>query len=240
MPDSFTLAVPGHAELRLSTSSGKITVVAEERDDVLVEGGVRSPDDVERDPIGRMRLTSARGGASDLQLRCPTGTDLVVGTISGHADLRGRFGVVRITTVSGSVEAEAADELDVRSISGSIRVESCASGCLLRTKSGRTEIGRARDAEISTISGKIRLDEASGTVRAQTVSGSIEIGTERDGDVGVQTMSGSVRVAVPEGVRPHTRLRSLSGRPRSDCEEGSDCQIAVRSLSGSIEVVRRP
>lgn len=238
MPESFSLSIPGHAELRLNTSSGKVLVVAEERDDILVERGVSSPDDVERDATGRLRMTSARGGSADLELRCPAGTDLVAGTISGSVELRGRFGVVRVTTVSANVDADAADELDVRSISGSIRVELCAGGCLLRTKSGRTEVGKARDARVSTISGEISIDETTGTVRAQTVSGSIDIGTERDGDVAVQTMSGSVRVAVPDGVHPHTRLRSLSGRPRSECEEGSDCRIAVRSLSGKIEVVR--
>jgi hypothetical protein len=50
-------------------------------------------------------------------------------------------------------------------------------------------------------------------------------------------MSGSVRVAVPQGIRPSTRLRSLAGRPRCDCPEGEDCRITVKSLSGKIEVV---
>jgi DUF4097 and DUF4098 domain-containing protein YvlB len=99
------------------------------------------------------------------------------------------------------------------------------------------EVGHARDAQLSTISGTISLEETTGKVRAQTVSGSVDVGTERDGNVAVQTMSGSVRVAVPSGVRPHTRLLSMTGRPRVECEEGSDCQIAVRSMSGRIEVV---
>jgi hypothetical protein len=65
----------------------------------------------------------------------------------------------------------------------------------------------------------------------------VEIGTRRDGEVSVQTMSGSVRVAVPPGVRPNARLRSLAGRPRLACERGDDCRVEVQSLSGSIEVV---
>jgi hypothetical protein len=51
-------------------------------------------------------------------------------------------------------------------------------------------------------------------------------------------MSGAVRVAVPPNARPATRLRSLSGRPRSEPEPGNDFEIAVQSLSGRIEVVR--
>ena len=231
------LSVPGHTELHLSTSSGRVLVTAEDRSDVVIEAGAPSEDRIDRDATGRIRLTSARGGSADLELRCPSGADLVVGTLSGHVQLQGQLGAVRVTTVSGNVEVGRAEELDVRSISADIKVERCAGECLLRTKSGRTEIGSARDARVSTISGRIRLDESTGTVRAQSVSGTVEVGTQRDGDVAVQTMSGAVRVAVPEGVRPHTRLRSLSGRPRCDCEEGSDCQIAVQSLSGKIEVV---
>ena len=65
----------------------------------------------------------------------------------------------------------------------------------------------------------------------------MELGTQGKGDVAVQTLSGSVRVEVPPDVRPSARLRSLSGRPRCDCELGNDCEIAVQSLSGRIEVV---
>jgi len=231
------LSVPGHAELHLSTSSGRVLVTAEDRSDVVIEAGAPSEDRIDRDATGRIRLTSARGGSADLEVRCPSGTDLVAGTISGKVELEGLFGAVRVTTVNGDVKVDRAEELDVRCVSADIEVERCAGACLLRTKSGRTKIGSVRDARISTISGRILLDESTGTVRAQSVSGAVEVGTQRDGDVAVQTMSGAVRVAVPEGVRPHTRLRSLTGRPRCDCEEGSDCQIAVQSLSGKIEVV---
>jgi len=50
-------------------------------------------------------------------------------------------------------------------------------------------------------------------------------------------MSKAVKVEVPADLRPATRLRSLTGRPRSECEEGDDCEISVQSLSGKIEVV---
>ncbi len=236
MPATFTIDVPGHAELHLATRSGSVTVVAEERTGIFAEEGASSRGP-EIDATGRINLRSAKGGSANLLVRCPAGMDLVVGTISGNVELWGPLGQVRITTVSGSARVERAEELDARSISGSIEVERCTGRCSLRTKSGHALCGSARDARVSTISGQIRLDETTGSVRAQTVSGTVEVGTQRDGDVAVQTISGSVKIEVPEGVRPDARLRSLAGRPRLDCPEGEDCRIAVRSMSGRIEVV---
>jgi DUF4097 and DUF4098 domain-containing protein YvlB len=236
MAGTFTIDTPGHAELHLTTRSGRVTVIAEERGDVFAEEGASSRGP-ETDATGRISLSSAKGGSASLLVRCPLGTDLAIGTISGNVELRGPLGQVGITTVSGSASVERAEELDVRTISGSITVGNCSGRCSLRTKSGQALCSSAHDARVSTISGQIRLDETSGSVRAQTVSGTVEVGTQRNGDVAVQTISGSVKIEVPEGVRPDARLISMTGRPRCDCPEGHDCRIAVRSMSGRIEVV---
>lgn len=235
MPSSFNIDTPGHAELHLNTRSGSVTVVAEDRADVFSEAGASSRGP-ETDATGRIAFGSAKGGSASLLVRCPNGTDLTVGTISGNVELRGQLGQVRVTTVSGSIRAERAEELDARSISGNIEVEYCSGRCSLRTKSGRAVCNSAHDALMSTVSGQIQLDEASGHVRAQTVSGTVRVGTQRNGDVAVQTLSGSVKISVPHGVRPDTRLRTLTGRPRIDCEPGNDCRIAVRSMSGQIDI----
>lgn len=232
-----SIPVPGNAELHLMTRSGRVTVVGEERQDVLIESGAPS-DGIESDATGRVRLSSAKGGSSSLEIRCPAGSDVVIGTMSGRVELRGTLGAVRVTTVSSDIDVERADALDVRTVSGSIEVGACAGACSVRTKSGKASVGTAGDAFVSTISGSIRLGKAARKVRAQTVSGGVRVGTQSDGDVKVQTLSGTVTVEVPEGVRPETRLASLTGRPRSDCPEGDDCRIAVRSVSGAIEVVR--
>lgn len=232
------VSVPGSAELHLSTSSGQVLVSAEEREDVLIEEGAPSSERIEHDTTGRVRLTSAKGGSAALEVRCPIGSDVAVGTISGKVTLRGQLGSVRVTTVSANVEIESAEELDVRSIAGSIEVDRCTGRCRLQTKSGRAFCGGSADeTSASTLSGEIRLGETRGRVHAQSVSGSIEVGMAARGDVKVHTISGSVRVRVPEDVRPSARLRSISGKPRNECPPGQDCEIRVQSMSGKIEVV---
>jgi DUF4097 and DUF4098 domain-containing protein YvlB len=80
------------------------------------------------------------------------------------------------------------------------------------------------------------LENVAGSAKVQSASGKVELGMRGKGDVAVQTVSGAVKVEVPADVRPATKLRSLSGKLRSDCDEGNDCEIAVQSLSGKIEV----
>jgi DUF4097 and DUF4098 domain-containing protein YvlB len=235
MPGQTSIPVPGYADLHLSTRSGHVTVIGEERDDVLIEGGPRD-EHIERDGAGGVRFMSANHGSSNVEVRCPTGSDVAAGTMSGHVRLRGHLGRVRVTTVSGNIEAEHVEAIDARTIAGGIEIERCDGKCALQTKSGRAQCGSAGKALASTISGQIRFDQA-GSAKAQTVSGTVEVGLQGAGDVAVQTISGSVRVQVPKSVRPHTKLRSLSGRPRVECEPGNDCEIAVRSMSGRIEVV---
>ncbi len=234
----IVLPVSGHAELRISTRSGRIAVAAEERADIRIESDAPLRDDkIRSDPAGLVSVTSARGGSGRLEIRCPLGTDVVAGAVSGKVELRGRLGEVRVTTVSGSIDVERAESLDARSITGNITVERCSGRCRLQTKSGRVTCKIAGDAQLSTMSGKIELSEATGSVRAQSTSGRVQVTTQGKGDVAVQTLSGAVTVEVPAGVRPAARLRSMTGRPRCDCEEGDDVEISVQSMSGKIEVV---
>ena len=55
-------------------------------------------------------------GSARLDVRCPIGADVVVGTVAGQVELRGQLGAVRVTTVSGSVEVDRADSVELRDV----------------------------------------------------------------------------------------------------------------------------
>lgn len=238
MPE-LTLQIPGHLELHVGTRSGRVSITGEDRQDLHIESDAPIREEKIRiDSTGRVTLKSSRGGSGWLKLRVPAGADLKIGTVSGHVELYGPAGRVRITTVSGTIDVERAEALDARSISGTITVGQCSGRCRLQSKSGDVSCNIAGQAQASTISGRIQLDEISGKIVAQSASGRIDVGLQTASDVAVRTMSGAVRVQVPRGVRPHPHLRSLSGKPRFDCERGDDCVIKARSLSGKIEVLQ--
>ena len=246
---------PG-ASLRLTTSSGNVTVVAEERTDVeapddarvdsrsgggdgrgldakhrrrkrgkrvlrwLVDAGVHGRH-LEHGPPGPvLEISSPRGGSRDLEVRCPTGTPVSIGTISGGVRLAGEFGSVKVSTVSGHIEIDSASgDVDVRSVSGHLSVNTCSGRCQLNTKSGHVRIGRVEKA-----------------ARVSTLSGSVELGTAGEEEVEVKSISGGVTVRVAEGRRPHIKVRTLSGKLRCDCPQGTDFDIKASTFSGSVEV----
>jgi DUF4097 and DUF4098 domain-containing protein YvlB len=235
---------PGHC-LRVTSSSGDITVIAEERDDVeapqdarvearsgeeqrderpkkrhhrrkgtlrflrrLVKHAVRGEFLYGgRSPGPTLEIRSPNAGSRDLEVRCPAGAPISVGTISG----------------------------DVR-ISGDLEVDCCSGLCRLITKSGHIEASDTGPAEADTVSGYVRLGRTAGGVTVRTVSGSVELGTDGTEPVKVRTISGGITIKVPKERLPAAKLRSLSGKINCDCLQGSDFPLEVTSVSGKIEV----
>jgi hypothetical protein len=232
--ESRTYDLPVAVTLRLQSRAGKVHVIAEPRDDVSAE-----TDELESflDDRGRtLVIRSARGGSKPLLVRCPVDTDVQVGTQSAPVTLEGRFGSVRVTTMSGSIALGDAEEADVRTMSGGIEVGKVRGRVRLNAISGKVTAESVEDASASTVSGPINLAQVLGDVRARSVSGNIDMRASGDGQIAVKTVSGRVRIVLPEGTEPSTVFKTR-GHVRCDFARGSDCRIECASLSGSIEVV---
>jgi DUF4097 and DUF4098 domain-containing protein YvlB len=232
--ETRTYDLPVAVTLRLQARSGKVHVIAEPREDVEAE-----TDALESffDDRGRtLVVRSSRGGSKPLTVRCPIDTDVHIGTQSGAVTLEGRLGSVRVTTMSGSIVLGDAEEADVRTMSGGIEVGTVRGRVRLNAISGRVTAESVEDASASTVSGSIKLERVLGDVRARTVSGSIDMRASGDGQIAVKTVSGRVRIVLPEGTEPSTFFKTR-GQVRCDFASGSDCRIECASLSGSIEVV---
>jgi DUF4097 and DUF4098 domain-containing protein YvlB len=187
---------------------------------------------VSTDADGSVRVESS---SRSLEVTCPDGADVILGTASGKVRMKGRFGDVRVTSASGSVEIEAVATLDVRLRSGSVSVESCTGDCHVVSTSGRIEIDRAGRVDVGGKSGSITVGSCAGG-RVHTTSGHIEVGLDRAADLEVRAVSSAIEVDVPMGVRPALDLYSKTGRVRVDVTQGDDCRIVAHTISGSIRV----
>jgi DUF4097 and DUF4098 domain-containing protein YvlB len=228
------LELPIGVTLRLQSRSGKVNVIAEPREDVEAE-----TDSVETRPedAGQALLVrSSRGGSKPLNVRVPIDTDVSIGTQSGSVSVRGKLGAMSVTTMSGDIEVEDAEDLDARSMSGKITVGKVRGRCRLNAVSGKIYGADVDTAYVQSVSGSIKFDRVIGDVRAKTVSGSIDLNALGDGAIAVKTISGRVRIALPEGTEPETRFKTR-GHVRCEFNPGRDCRVEAVSLSGSIEVV---
>jgi len=226
------LALPARPLLRINVKAGDVIVRCEKRSDILVERGVHKTSDAaltDQDVTLKVR-------ASTVEVRCPMGTNLNIGSIAGKVVVSGDAGDVRVATASGNISVERAKRVDLRSISGRLEVGGCGD-CRLATKSGRVAIGSARSVDVATVSGRVALRRAAGAVKVKSVSGVVEVGGAGAEDIQVHTLSGSVTVRLPAGTRPELRLRSLTSRATNPFTAGEDCSVAVSTLSGKVELV---
>jgi len=216
--------------LRVSTRSGSVRIIAEQRDDIEVARGPTG----EIDEAGR---TVVAGGADRVVVRVPVGLDVVVGTTSGAVRLRGPLGEVGVTTGSGRVEIEAADRIDVRARSGQVTVGRVAGEARIATGTGRAVVAGAGSVHIVAGSGRVEVGRCGGPAMVRAVSGRVRLvldGTRPDVDV--ETMSGRVDIVVPAGVAPAVTAGARSGSVRNEVPEGDDGRIGVRAMSGTVRV----
>ena len=211
--------------IRISATSGRVKVVAEDRGDVLVQG------DATVEHEGSTATVKAGGGR--VQIRVPSGVDLVVGADSGRVEVEGRLGAVAVVTQSGRITIEQAAAVDVRTSSGAVAIGRVEGSSRVRTDSGRVTVDETAGADVATKSGRIDLRSVSGRTTAHCVSGRIDLRLDAAADVEAETVSGRISVHVAEGVR----ARSVTGPLPADLERhGTDCTIATRAVSGRVSV----
>lgn len=232
--ETRTFDLPIAAMLRVQSRSGRVHVIAEARDDVSVE--TDRPDAVYAEDARLLTVRSGRSGTKQITVRCPIDTDVEVGTQSGGVRLEGKLGAARVSTITGNIEVQETDEIDLRSMSGTISLGLCHGRCRVTNVSGSVT-GEATDGlQAQTVSGSIKIDRVLGEVRARTVSGSVEFQGSGAAPIVVKTVSGKVRISLPEGTEPQTVFKT-HGSVRCDLTPGGDCRIEAASMSGSIEIL---
>src|SRR4051794_13812565 len=91
--------------VRISATSDRIRVVAQDREDVLVDGDAA----VQRD--GSCTTVDSIGGR--VVVWVPEGTDLVLGTTSARVTVEGQVGRVAVVTESGRINVADATSADI-------------------------------------------------------------------------------------------------------------------------------
>src|SRR5262245_50026895 len=219
------------ARLRITRRSGKVRVVAAPGTELVVDGGTYTEND-----DGTIDVKAE--GSSVLEIQCPTGSDLTISTASGAVDVEGDAGSVKVTTKSGNLSIERAAGVDARGASGKVRVGVCTGDCHVVFVSSNVRIGEAAKATVATVTGNIDVG-ATDEAEVKTVSGDITVGGNAGSRVAARSISGSVKISVPEGSKPATRLKAVSGKVRCECEQGHDGEVRAATVSGAISVTCR-
>ena len=174
--------------------------------------------------------------SSKIDIVCPEGCAVSVSTASGSITTRGRLGAVRTMTMSGNVSLEHAADIEARSGSGRLQVDSCDGCCRVVTASGRIDLDGSDDVEIATVSGAVHIGQLRGRAAIRTVTGAVSLGADSTAQVEVHSVSGKVAVELPAASLGTMTLRSVTGRVIGELLHGDGAGIEVSTISGSIEV----
>lgn len=243
-PINQTIPSAPSGVVEVNNVAGSVRVIGWDRPEVRVtgtlgEGAERLEVEGDRDRTS-IRVVLPRSGrnvrGSDLEIRVPSGKDVVVRTTSADIDATGISGRTEARSVSGDVRVQAANAREVRvnSTSGDVVLTgSVREAVAAESVSGDLQVSASTPSLFAkTVSGDMRLSDVSRRVTASTVSGDATIqaqqlqhlsfesvsgnlrlagGLQRGASVTVESHSGDVDVALPAGVSADFRVSTFSG-----------------------------
>ena len=162
----------------------------------------------------------------------------------------------RIKTVSGSVMiANVGGNHKITSVSGAVEINNVTGENAIKTVSGNI-VGEKITGPVryKTVSGSIHIEESSHpTIESSTISGRVIIHSDiGDGPYQFTSVSGSLKLIVPDSVQCSVKAHSVSGhfytdlnasaksiRPRSwDVDiAGGGTEIFMKSVSGNLSIL---
>lgn len=223
------LAAGGRVEV--SNIAGKVTVRGWDRNEVALTGSLADGLRLQQDKsTNRVRWevvyprNTRNNGSATLELRVPRSVEVQLGTVSADIDVGGvDLRRLAANAVSGDIIAAGrSGEAALATVSGSVRAQVQTQRLSLRAVSGDIQAGGGIAGEVAaeTVSGDIRLDTAQvQRLAAEAVSGSLSVGTaglSPGGKVTLETVSGSIALALPAKVSARLAVKTFSGDIQSD------------------------
>ena len=225
---SFERQVPADARgvVDISNVSGRIEVIGWDRPEVGVRGELD-------EGVERVDVTSEHGrtivkvvlphsghhGDAELRVKVPKESEVDVSAVSAEVTTSGVLGEQRLNAVSGDITAEFAGDLEVKTVSGEVRLK------------GQ---GRPARLHVSSVSGDVRLEHGAGDLEAGTVSGSLVVSLDSAKSVRARTTSGDLHFEGKLTRGADFDATSVSGdlNVRASADDGYSYE--ARSFTGDI------
>jgi DUF4097 and DUF4098 domain-containing protein YvlB len=215
-------------------------------------------------PKLRAWLPGSDGGATDVTIELPAGSD--IHATAALADIRadGELGRVRVKTGVGKIRVElatAADlqtgigditldratgHVDVKAGSGEVRIGALDFTGVVKNSNGDTWIGTATGhLRVNAANGDIAIDRSEASVGAKSSNGDVRVGAVSHGTAVLESKLGDVEIGIPEGRAAYLDVRSSVGRVHNALESAEKpddatetVEVRARTAAGDV-LVRR-
>jgi len=247
-----TYSTPEPISIELEIEVGSARVVAEEREDTVVEIRPRDPSrraDVEaaektqvdyaagrltvRTPHNRRVIgPGKRSGSVDVDVSVPAGSALSARGSLAAFRATGVLGVCSVKTSMGDVDLERAAALELRTGFGAIRVDRVDGDAEVTNGSGDIRLGAVLGAAVvKNHNGGTTIGTVAGDLRVKAANGSISVACA-GADVTAHSAHGDVRV---DGVsRGYANLKTAMGEIEVGVAAGSAARLDVHTSFGRV------
>ena len=245
-----TFEVGDTVRIIAATRSGDISVVQGDPGSVRVVIDGPGAAHYEIDQLGDVISIEPRrkgrlvGSSADVILNVPTGASLELSCSSGDINVQSPVAELRASVASGDVRADfVATVCRVNSASGDIKINS-ANDAEINTASGTVRIGTVgRNLRLNAASGNVYVDEIGESAVCKVASSDVRISTFLGTEIRHKSMSGDLHVGIPPHRTIEMDFSSLSGRLRNKLPKGDGSpsekllSISVAAVSGDLTLL---
>jgi DUF4097 and DUF4098 domain-containing protein YvlB len=248
-PISVTIDLACVGDVRVTAGDSTTTTVDVRPRDSQRSADVRATEQVTVELTGGLlRITANRswrayslwgnGGAVDITVELPAGSDLTADLAMGRLDVEGSLETCRIKTAMGNVRLDRTGSVQVRAGFGDIAVDAVTGNADLSTGSGTLRVTRVDgDAVVKNSNGDTRLGDVTGALQVKSANGDITVTRAHD-SVNAKTAYGSVRVAEVE--RGSVALETAYGDVEIGIRNGTAAWLDASSKLGTVRSSLEP
>ncbi|HVR69994.1 MAG TPA: DUF4097 family beta strand repeat-containing protein [Vicinamibacteria bacterium] len=255
--------------VHIDSPAGSIRVIGWDRAEVAVSGtlghgayGLDLSGDKRRTTVEVESEGNPHGIHSDLEVRVPAGSDVVIESYGASISVSEVKGTVTAETVNGDIRVgEAPREVRAESVNGGVTVSARGGRVQAESVNGAVTVrGAGGEIGASTVNGPLSVTGGTfARARLETVNGRVlfEAGLARGASLEVETVNGAVELALPAGTAADFAVTTFSGDIRNELGPparrasrhttekeltfstgGGGASVRVETLSGGI-VLRR-
>jgi hypothetical protein len=259
-----------------------VRVAASERADTIVEvrpGDPSRPDDVTAAEHTRVEYADGRllikgprrlrewspftdGGAIDVDVELPAGSELSGHTVAGSFRCTGALGRCELKSSVGAISLDQAarvklatagdisfervtGDAEVSTSTGDVRAGEIEGSAVIKNANGDTRIGEiGGELRVKAANGDIDVGTSHGSVSAKTANGRIRVGSIHHGSLAAETAAGHIEVGIAGGVAAwldlHTHYGNVdNGLDATDGPGSAEEQVDVRARTGFGDITIR-
>jgi len=215
-------------EVEIVNVSGMVEVSGWDRSEVKVDADLGSS--VERLDFRNdgqrtlIKVVLPRGGnssgSSDLRIKVPMGSGLIINTVSADQRIKGVRGSQRLQAVSGGIETDfGPGDLELKTVSGDVRARGDGKGMVRAT----------------TVSGDLEIIKGGPEIDVNTVSGDMTVSLERLDRGRIKTTNGDLNLTATLGDEPRIDAEAINGDVHFNFRGPINAEFDIETFNGDID-----